>query len=207
VQTLPTDIAVGLLAGLVATRVTDLAQGPLRRMTPASVARRERRVSPGGASSSQVAAKRVAEHLGHAPGQQRVASLGRAVHLGVGMAWGPVYGLLRRHGGLGPIGAGLATGVAMSLVLDEGVVPALGLSAANQDYPILTHVRGLLAHLVYGAAAALAAEGLGRLVGRLPAAPRRHGSLSWSRSAQHLSEQGRSAGPFSSNYLAPRASS
>ena len=30
------------------------------------------------------------------------------------------------------------------------------------------YVRGLLAHLVYGAAAALAAEGLGRLVGRPP---------------------------------------
>ncbi|MCA1694029.1 MAG: hypothetical protein LC749_04475, partial [Actinobacteria bacterium] len=75
---------------------------------------------------------------------------------------------LRRHGGLGPFGAGLVTGAAMSLVLDEGVVPALGLSAANRDYPAFTHVRGFLAHLVYGAAAALAAEGLGRLAGRPP---------------------------------------
>ena len=31
----------------------------------------------------------------------------------------------------------------MSLILDEGVVPALGLSAPNRDYPLLTHVRGL----------------------------------------------------------------
>jgi hypothetical protein len=165
------DIAVGLLAGLVATQVTDLAQGPLRRMTPTSVAWREWWVRPGGNSSSQVAARRVAEHLGRSPRQRWVASLGKAIHLGIGMAWGPVYGLLRRFGGLGPFGAGLTSGVAMSLVLDEGVVPALGLSAANRDHPLLTHVRGLLAHLVYGAAVALAAEGFGRLAGRPPGKP------------------------------------
>ena len=170
-QALLADIAVGLLAGLVATQVTDLAQGPLRRLTPASVAWREWWVRPGGDSSSQVAARRVAEHLGRSPRQRWVAPLGKAIHLSIGMAWGPVYGLLRRYGGLGPFGAGLASGVAMSLVLDEGVVPALGLSAANRDHPILTHVRGLLAHLVYGAVAALAAEGFGRLAGWPPGGP------------------------------------
>lgn len=46
----------------------------------------------------------------------------------------------------------------MSLILDEGLVPALGLSAPNRDYPAFTHIRGALAHLVYGAAAALAAR-------------------------------------------------
>ena len=166
-RTLLADIAVGLFAGLVATQVTNLAQGPLQRMTPDSVRQQEKRVRPG-ASSSVVAARKAAYHLDGFPSRQKVGLLGKAIHFGIGMVWGPVYGLLRRHGGLGPFGAALASGAAMSLVLDEGVVPALGLSAPNRDYPAFTHARGFLAHLVYGAAAALVAEGLGRLVERTP---------------------------------------
>ena len=54
----------------------------------------------------------------------------------------------------------------MSLVLDKGVVPALGLSAPNHHYHPVTRDRGFMAHLVYGAAVALVAEGLGRLMAR-----------------------------------------
>ena len=46
--------------------------------------------------------------------------------------------------------------------------PALGLSAPNRDYPVATHVRGFLAHLVWGAAAALAAEAIYHLTGTAP---------------------------------------
>lgn len=156
------EAAMGLLAGLVATQATNLAQKPLGRMTPERVKRRERRVGPGDTSSA-VAAERVAGRLGLSRGGRRMERLGKAVHFGTGMAWGPVYGLLQRHAGLRPVGAGLATGAAMSLVLDEGLVPALGLSAPNGDYPLPTHVRGLAAHLVFGAAAALTAEAAYRL--------------------------------------------
>ena len=169
VQTLLAGIAVGFFAGLVATQVTNLAQGPLQWLTPVSVERQERRVRPGG-SSSLVAARQVADYLNRSPGQRQVALLGQAIHFGVGMTWGPVYGLLRRYGRLGPFGAALVTGASMSLILDGGVVPALGLSASNRDYPVFTHVRGFLAHLVYGAAVALATEGLSCLAGR-PSGP------------------------------------
>ena len=101
-QPLLVDIAVGLLAGFVATKATDLAQGPLRRATPDNVKRREARVSPG-PSSSHVAARRVAERLGRPVEDRRLRPLARAVHHGLGMAWGPVYCLLRRHGGLNPL--------------------------------------------------------------------------------------------------------
>jgi hypothetical protein len=167
-QPLLIDVAVGLFAGLVATWATDLAQGLLRRATPDSVRRQEARVSPG-PSSSQVAARRIAERLGRPAEDRRLRPLARAVHHGLGMAWGPVYCLLRRHGGMRPLGAGLVAGAALSLVVDEGLTPALGLSAPNQAYPVATHVRGFLAHLVWGAAAALAAEAAYRLTGTAPA--------------------------------------
>ena len=67
-----------------------------------------------------------------------------------------------------PLGAGLVSGVALSLVVDEGLTPALGLSAPNRAYPAATHVRGFLAHLVWGAAAALAAEAIYRVTNTTP---------------------------------------
>ena len=91
------DVAVGILAGLVATKATDLAQGPLRLATPEGAKRREARVSPG-PSSSHVAARRVAERLGRPVEDRRLRPVAKAVHHGLGMAWGPVYCLLRRHG-------------------------------------------------------------------------------------------------------------
>ena len=51
----------------------------------------------------------------------------------------------------------------MCLILDEGLVSTLGLSAHNQDGSGFTRARGVLAHFVYRAAAA--AEELGRMVG------------------------------------------
>ena len=168
VQPLLIDVAIGLFAGLVATWATDLAQGPLRRATPEDIKRREARVRPG-PSSSQVAARRIAERLGRPADDRRLRPVARAVHHGLGMAWGPVYCLLRRRGGMRPLGAGLVAGASLSLLVDEGLAPALGLSAPNRDCPPATHVRGFVAHLVWGAAAALTAEAAYRLIGTAPA--------------------------------------
>ena len=127
----------------------------------------EARVSPG-PSPSHVAARKIAERLGRPAQDRRLRPLARAVHHGLGMAWGPVYCLLRRRGGMRPLAAGLAIGAGLSLVADEGLAPALGLSAPNRAYPLATHVRGFLAYLVWGAAAALAAEAIYRLTGTAP---------------------------------------
>ena len=161
----PVDIAVGLFAGLVEKQVTNVAQGQLKWLTPDSVEQHEKKVRPG-ASSSLVAAQKAAGALGVVLSRREEELWGTAIHFAIGTSWGPVYTLLRRYGGLQPVTAGLLSGVAMSLALDEGLVPALGLSAPNQHYPALTRARGFVAHLVYGAAVALAAEGLGRFVGQ-----------------------------------------
>ena len=79
------DVAVGLFAGLAATAVTDLAQEPLRRATPDNAKRREARVSPG-PSSSQVAARRIAERLGRPANDRRLRPVAKAVHHGLGTA-------------------------------------------------------------------------------------------------------------------------
>ena len=84
-QTFLIDIAVGLLAGLVATQVTNLARGPLRRLTPKRVKIWERLVRPG-ASSSLVAAQKVAGHLASSMSKRQTETLGKVIHNGIGMA-------------------------------------------------------------------------------------------------------------------------
>lgn len=56
----------------------------------------------------------------------------------------------------------------MSLVVDEGLSPALGYSAPNRAYPLVTHLRGLLAHLAFGAAVAAVTETGWALLRRRP---------------------------------------
>jgi hypothetical protein len=169
-DTLLADAAVGLLAGLVATRAHGLAQRALHRPMPESVKAHEARVRP--EPTSRVAAREIARGLGYRLDGRRLALATLAVHHGLGLAWGPVYPLLRRHARLRPLAAGLATGAALSLVVDEALTPALGFSAPNRAFPALTHVRGFLAHLVYGAAAALTAETIYRLTGTTPGSGR-----------------------------------
>jgi uncharacterized membrane protein YagU involved in acid resistance len=80
------------------------------------------------------------------------------VHYGAGLACGPVYGFLRRFSGMEPLGAGVVTGAAMSLLVDEALTPALGYAAPSRDYPTATHARGFIAHLLFGLVIAATAE-------------------------------------------------
>ena len=105
-----TDIALGLGAGLAATQMTNFAQRPLKWITPDSVERHEKKVRPG-ASSSLVAAQKAARGLNVSLSEREEAVVGTAIHFAVGIGWGPVYGLLRRYGGLHPVGAAVASGV------------------------------------------------------------------------------------------------
>lgn len=127
------DIVLGLVAGLAAPQMTNMALRPLKWVTPDSVERQEKKVRPG-ASSSLVAARKAAKVLNVSLSEREEAVVGTAIHFAVGIGSGPVYALLRRYAGLRPVVVALASGVAMSLVLDEGVVPAAGLSAPNHHY-------------------------------------------------------------------------
>ncbi len=169
-RTLLADIGIGLLAGLVATKATGLAQEALAWPTPEGVKEREGQLRP--EPTSRVAARKAAEGLGQPLEGRRLELATGAVHYGLGLAWGPVYGLLRRHGGMRPVPAALATGAAMSLLMDEVAVPALGFGPPNRAFPAVTHVRGFPHPLAYGAAAALTAEAAYRLTGTTPPGPR-----------------------------------
>lgn len=77
---------------------------------------------------------------------------GKAMHWGVGVAAGALYGLLRNRLLDVGIGSGLGYGLLFWLSMDEAMPLAFGLSAPPQEFPWQTHARGLAGHLVLGAA-------------------------------------------------------
>lgn len=122
-------------------------------------------------SPTELAAKKLAAGINLKLTDEQVQTAATAIHYGSGMPWGVIYAFLRRHSGMTPAGAALATGASMSLILDEALTPAMGFSAPNRDYPTATHVRGVVAHLAFGAMVAATAELLYRLT---DSGPERH---------------------------------
>ena len=53
----------------------------------------------------------------------------------------------------------------MSLLTDEIMAPALGFTAPNRAYPLVTHLRGVAGHLVFGLAVAAVTEAAWAFVG------------------------------------------
>jgi uncharacterized membrane protein YagU involved in acid resistance len=158
------DLGVGLLAGLAATKVTEYGQEALWALTPENIKEQEERVRPG--PPFRVAAEKTAALADLDLDQEQIDRAGMAFHYASGVAWGTVYCLVRRAAGMDSLGAGIATGTSMSIILDELVTPALGFSAPNRDYPTATHLRGFVGHLLYGTALAATAELLYRLAER-----------------------------------------
>lgn len=75
---------------------------------------------------------------------------GPAVHYATGAGSAAIYGAAAELFPKITRGAGLPFGVAVWLIVDEGAVPALGLSKSPLEYPASTHVFALASHLVFG---------------------------------------------------------
>lgn len=126
---------------------------------------REESVRPG--PPFRLAAENLSERvLGVELDEDRAAKVGMGFHYLAGLSWTPVYRLLRRKLGWGPLTSGLASGASMSLLLDETITPAIGASAPNDRYPVSTHVRAFAAHLLFGLAVAGVVEAGWKLLGR-----------------------------------------
>lgn len=158
---------VGLISGYAGTKVMEPVSMKLYEWESEEDRQREDAVRPG--PPYEIAARKASRLLGLQPGDEQIEAAGLVFHYGLGMSWGPVYLVLRRLTGLNPVATGLLTGGAMSLIVDEGMTPALGLSAPNSAYPLVTHLRGIVAHLGFGLGVAATAEvlvWLGRNAGR-----------------------------------------
>lgn len=143
------DLVKGAIAGAVATWAMDKLTTFMYDHEEASARRKEERAR-GGESAYEVAAEKGAEAVGaHLTKEQRQEA-GTALHWGLGVGAGAVYGVARNRVPFLGQAEGLGFGGTFFLLIDEGVVPLLGLSPGPGAFPWQTHVRGLAGHVVFG---------------------------------------------------------
>jgi len=166
IRTLLSDAALSLLAGYAGTKAMEPVSMKLYELESDAAREREDAARPG--PPYRLAAEKITGLLGMDLDEDQMGKASMAMHYGLAVSWAPLYPLLRRHTGLGPVAAGLATGAAMSAIADELMTPAFGFSAPNRDYPLVTHARGFLAHLAFGLAVAATVETGWRVLRRRP---------------------------------------
>jgi Protein of unknown function (DUF1440) len=143
------DLLKGAIAGAVATFVMGKVTGYMYEHEDRD-ARRKEDDARGGRSAYEAAAERAASSAGTALDRRSRKQYGSAIHWGLGMGAGAIYAVLRRRfQALGTTG-GTAFGTAFWAFLDEGLVPALGLTPGPRAFPWQAHARGLVGHLTFG---------------------------------------------------------
>ena len=143
------DIIKGALAGAVATWVMGKVTTAMYEREDRWVRRAEDDVR-GGQTSYAAAADKAARLAGTSLDPTQREQLGSAIHWALGIGAGAAYAVLRRR--FHAIGrtAGLGFGTVFWTVLDEGLVPALGLTPGPRAFPWQTHARGLAGHVTFG---------------------------------------------------------
>jgi uncharacterized membrane protein YagU involved in acid resistance len=160
------DLATAWVAGYVGTKAMEPVSMKLYELEPERDRAREDAARPG--PPYELAAKKIFGVAGVVLEGKALERASMFMHYGLALSWSPLYVLLRRRARMGPLGAGLATGTAMSLIADEMLTPLAGFSAPNRAYPLVTHLRGIAAHQVFGLAVAATCEAVWALRGRRP---------------------------------------
>ncbi len=164
--TLLVDLALAPVAGYLGTKAMEPVGTWMYERESEADQEREEAVRPG--PPYRVAAQKTTALLGLDLSESALDKAALVFHYGLAVSWAPTYALLRRRARFGPVAAGLASGAAMSAVIDEGLTPALGFSAPNRAYPAAAHVRGVVAHLTFGLAVEAVTEAAWIVLRRRP---------------------------------------
>ena len=145
------DALRGGVAGAVATALMDLVTTGLSEGQSKETTQREAAASPNGKSSVANLVDRLERSSGLAldPDQRAIAE--RAIHYGLGVVPGALYGAFRGRVPLLGAWRGLLYGAILWALSDEYLNAKLGLAGPFEAYPLETHLRGLVGHLVLGA--------------------------------------------------------
>ena len=154
------DIAMGMVAGAVATFVMDKVSAWDYTLENPKVKEAEEKMR-GGEYPPEVLAKRVAQATtGSVPTQEATEKLAMGFHWGYGVIWGGLFGALRNRVPLIGSAAGLTYGTGLWLIGDELMMPVLKLSPPSSDFPWQNHARAFTNHAAYGATLWLTYKGL-----------------------------------------------
>ncbi len=151
-RSITTDLLKGAVAGAAGWWAMDHILRFLYNHEDPSV-REAEDAARGGVPALEVLAQKIATRAGVSLSMAQREKAGTVLQWVEGIGTGMVYGVLRSRAPTVSAGRGLAFGAGVSLLVDEGIVPLLGLSPGPAAFPWQTHARGFVGHLVYGLAA------------------------------------------------------
>ncbi len=133
---------MGGLVGYVASRTMDQATTWFYERQSDASKTREEELAPGG--SLVQLGKQLGQAAGRELGDEEAGRVGLAVHRTLGVAYGMAASALIGRG-TRPLTAGLVVGTAAFVLVDEG-------TAISQftDYPVASHMRGVVGHAALG---------------------------------------------------------
>jgi hypothetical protein len=142
------DLAIGAAIGYCASRAMDLATDWCFEHQSEASRRREEEVAPGG--TLVLAGRWLAGTLGRDVTDEEAERIGWVIHRVLGVVYGTAAAALARAG-VSPMRAGIATGAAAFVLVDEGFMSAF-VTPPPWAYLVESHVRGIVGHLAYGGA-------------------------------------------------------
>jgi hypothetical protein len=140
---------VGAAAGYLAGRVMDQVTTWFYARQSDASKQREGELLPEGAAVAS--ARKLAGLIGAEPTDEQAGTVAATLHQGLGQLYGVAAAALTRRG-VPPVRAGLASGTAGFLLVDE-LANSLFFTPPPQAYPVESHLRGLVGHLTFGATA------------------------------------------------------
>lgn len=140
----------GAAAGAVATWVMDLTTTGLQVQQSEADAARERAARPGGRSSVAILVDRILAATGIDADEPTRQQLAEVIHYGLGAGPGALYAVLRDRVPLLGARRGIVYGALLWALNDELLNTRLGLAGPPDAYPLSTHFRGLVGHVVLG---------------------------------------------------------
>jgi hypothetical protein len=142
----------GALAGAAGVWLMDQVGWFLYRREDPRAVLQEEKARVKGMDVAHVAENKMATAFGAKLSPRQPNPAGIAVHYALGIVPGALYGPLRRRVPGLSAGRGLGYGLGLFLLNDELMNPLLGLASGPTAYPWQAHARGLISHLVVGAA-------------------------------------------------------
>lgn len=146
------DAVRGAIAGAIGTWLMDLVTTGVLASQPKDLPQREKAASPNGQGSVANLVDRTEAIFGIVMKPEQRSMATTAIHYGLGMVPGALYGALRNRLPILGAGRGVLYGVILWAVNDEYLNSKLGLAGSFGAYPLESHWRGLVGHIALGTA-------------------------------------------------------
>jgi hypothetical protein len=148
----PARFIRGAVVGGGATWLMDLVTTGIQEGQSEDVTRREKAARPNGRGAVANLIARIEAGVPVSLSDEQRQAAEAAVHYGLGVLPGALYATLRHRVPLLGAGRGVVYGLLLWALNDEYLNTKLELAAPPEAYPVETHWRGLVGHVVLGVA-------------------------------------------------------